>query len=382
MNKKFLGLAVVLAAVVVPEVIFGATVKTGENYYLDANATINDNLYSAGGTVGISGAVNGDLMVAGGSVIVSGPVSGDVAAAGGNITISSDIAGDLRIAGGSITVSKSTAGDLITAGGQINVLADSSFGKDIKIVGGSINFLGKALKSLDIKGGTVYINGQVSGDLKVMAEDIKLGPNAVIAGNFNYSSPKEAVLEQGATVNGKTDFKKVNLPERGEIVKTGKGVFLGFLGVGWLVKTLMAITAALVLIYFFKPQTKNVLDSSMANFWKGVLRGFAVLFLTPIAIIISFMTVVGVFLGLIAMFFYIAILILSLIFSILIFAKLCLKYLFKKDSYELNWWVAALSAVVFGIVCMVPFVGWILGFVVFLSSVGSVSSFVYVKLRS
>jgi len=380
MNKKILFSAVAVFCVV-PLLVLGATFETGENYYLDSGATINDNLYAAGGTVNISGTVNGDALVAGGTITVSGPVSGDVAAAGGNISINSDVAGDLRIVGGNITVSKSAGGDLIIAGGQINVSPESSIGKDVEIAGGSINFLGKAGQTLEIEGGTVFVNGPVAGNLKITAEEIKLGPKAVIGGNFDYSSLKEAVLEQGAVVSGTTNFTKINT-EVGSNAKTANAMFLGFIGVAWVVKTLMFILAALVLVYFFKPQTKNVLDIASSNFWKEVLRGFIVLVVLPIAIILSFVTVIGTFLGLIALAFYVAFIILASVFNILVFAKVCLKYLFKRPDYEMNWWVLIISALVFGAVCMIPFVGWIIGFIIFLSSLGSVSAFVYNKLRA
>lgn len=383
MSKKILVLAIAVFAIT-PILVFGATIKTGENYYLDAGVVISDNLYAAGGTVGISGTVYGDVLAVGGSIIVSGPVSGDVMVAGGNVNINSDVAGDIRAAGGNITVSKTAGGDLILAGGQINVMADSFFGKDVKIGGGSVNFLGKASRTLDIKGGTVYVNGPVGGNLKIMAEEIRLGPNALIGGNFDYSSVKEAVLEQGAVVSGTTNFSKVSAPAKLKDInaKTAKGMILGFIGVAWVVKTLMFIIAGLVLIYLFKPQTKAVLDRSVLSFWKEALRGFIILVVLPIAVVLSFITVIGTFLGLIAMFFYIAFIAMASVFCILLFAKLCLKFLFKKPDYELNWWVVIISAFVFGIICMIPFVGWIIGFIIFLASLGSVSAFVYNKIRS
>lgn len=364
---------------VTPLLAFGATFKIDKSYHLDPGTTINENLYVTGGTVGILGAVNGDVMAAGGTIIISGPVSGDIGVAGGNISINSNVAGDIRIAGGNITVSKSAGGDLVVAGGQVNVLSGSTFGKDVKIAGGSVTFLGSVGKDLDIKGGEVYIDGSVAGNLKVMAESIKLGPNASIVGNFDYSSKKSAVLEEGAVVNGTINFNKISLPIRGE--KPSRGLILGFLSIAWMLKIMMFIVTGLVMIYFFKNQTKTVLDRGVLSFWKEMLRGFIVLIVLPVAIILSFVTVIGTFLGLIALFFYIVFIVLALIFSVLIFASLTLKYLFKKENYELNWWMLVVSVLVFGLVSLIPFVGWIFSFIIFLSSLGSVSAVVYNRLK-
>jgi len=362
-----------------PILVFGATFKVGDTYNLDSGTTINENLYVAAGTVGISGTVNGDVLATGGSVIVSGPVSGDVEVAGGNINISSNVTGDIRVAGGNIMVSKSAGGDLVVAGGQVNVLSGSRFSKDVRIVGGSVTFLGSAGKDLNIKAGDVYVDGPVAGNLKVTAENIKLGPNASVVGNFDYSSQKIAVLEQGAVVGGTTNFNKINLTVKGE--EASKGLILGFMSIAFAFKTIMLIVVGLVMIYFFGRQTKSVLDRGVPNFWKEALRGFIILILLPVAIILSFATIIGTFLGLITLFFYIALCILASVFSVLIFAGLALKHLFKKENYEVNWWILVISALVFGLVSFIPFVGWIFAFIIFLSSLGSVSTVLYNKIR-
>lgn len=382
MSKKLFVFVFAAVLCVAPVITLGATVKTGENYYLDSNQTINDNLYAAAGTVGVAGTVNGDVMAAGGSINVTGPVSGDIEAAGGNINITSDVAGDIRVAGGNITISKSAGGDLIVAGGQVNVTSDFSAGKDVKIMGGNVNFTGKAKGNLEIKAGTVYVNGSVAGNLDVTAQDIKLGPKAAIAGNFTYSSSRNATLEQGAVVEGETKFNKINLPQRGQIATVSKGVLAGLFGVAWAIKTLAVIIVGLILIYAFKSPTKSVLEMAAVNFWKNVLVGLIVLVVMPIAIILSFITLVGALAGVIALVFYIVLILLASVFGILVFAKLCLKYLFKKPDYEINWWILILSVLVFGIVGIIPFVGWIFVFVIFLSAMGSVSGVVYSKLRA
>lgn len=378
MNKKTIFLAIVATLVIMPVLVLGATFKTGESYFMDSGSIINDNLYVAGGMVGVAGTVNGDVMAVGGNVSVSGSVAGDVAVAGGNLNVSANVSGDIRAAGGSVVISNTAGGDLIVAGGQVSVLPGTTFGKDVKIAGGTVTFSGNANKSLNIKAGTVYINGLVAGDLVVTAEDVRLGPNASISGNFDYSSRKNAVLEQGAVVAGKTNFTKID-----EFVKNkdvSKTLFLGFIGMAWIVKTMMLLVACLVIFYFFKLQTKDVLNRSVSTFWKEVLRGFIVLIALPIAVILSFMTVVGMFVGLIALFFYIVFVILASVISILLFAKLCLKYLFKKADYELNWWVIIIFGFVFGLITMIPFVGWIFTFIIFLASLGSTSAVVYNRL--
>ncbi len=376
MAKKIFALALV-AVLLSPLSAYGAVFQGGETYYLQSGTTVDDNLYAGGGTVGINGAVNGDLMAGGGSVSILGPVSGDVALAGGQISVNSQIGGDVRIAGGNITVMKSVAGDLVIAGGQISVLPDSSIGKDAKIFGGTINYSASTAGNLEIRGGVVLVDGPVAGNLSVYAEDVKLGPNAKISGNFDYYSQKQAILEQGASVSGQTNFHKTTVPARQE----SKKAFAGFLTGWWLIKSLALIIAGLILIYVFGSVTKAVVEESAKNFWKEALLGFAILVAVPFAIIISFFSVVGIFLGFLLIPIYIAHILIAAVIAPMTFARLALKYVFRKENFEINWWVLAVSVLAFGLISMIPVIGWLFGFVIFLSAFGSVSSYIYRRAR-
>jgi len=384
MIKKIVLVFALAVLVTAPACAFGATVKGGEIYSLRPGDIINDNLYAAGGSVNIAGTTNGDLIIAGGNLIVSGPVSGDVAAAGGTISITSNIAGDVRIAGGNIVISSPVAGDLIAAGGQISVAPGSIIGKDVQIAGGNISYEGQTNGSLDIKGETVYIDGTVAKDAVIRAQNIKLGPNAKIQGKLDYYSNNQIALETGASVKGETNFHKVSLAndntEKG--VKGFKIAFFSFLTIIAILKFVAGIAAALILFYFFKPQTSAVLESSILKFWPEALRGFIVLVAVPVAVILSFITIIGSALGVIALLFYMAMIAIASIVTVLLFAKLCIKYLFHKENYELNWWVIVISSLALAVVSLIPVVGWIVGFVIFLSALGSTSKFIYSKIRA
>ncbi len=380
-KKIFLG---IFAGVLVlaPVLAFGATFKTGESYYLEPGTVIADNFYTAGGSISVAGEVEGDLFAAGGNVMVSGPVSGDLAAAGGMINITSNIEGDVRVAGGNVVIMSSVGGELIAVGGQISIMPGSIVAQDAKIAGGNINFAGKVTEKLVLKGDTVYINGEVGGDLSVEAGKIKLGPKALIKGNFDYSSFKEAEFEQGSEIKGLTSFSKTEL----QVKKVEeKGLFLGFVSFvsfAWIIKSLMIIVAALILMYLFRVFTKSVVSQGVLSFWKEALRGFVVLVVVPVAIILCLITFVGVFVGIILALFYALLMIISSVVSVLIFTQLVARHVFKKKDYELNWWTVILGTLVLGLISIIPFVGWVFTFIIFLSAFGSSSNAFYKKLRA
>jgi hypothetical protein len=380
MVKKIFLAGALAMFVLVPVLAHGATIKAEKNYYLDSASTLNDNLYAVGGDVNIAGTVNGDLMVAGGNLIVTGPVSGDIAGAGGTINLSNNVAGDIRVAGGNITVLNSAGGDLVVAGGQVNIMSESSVGKDGEIAGGNINYAGSVAGKLNIKGGNVYFNGTTGGNLVITAKEIKLGPNAVVGGNFDYYSPAEASMAQGSLVQGASNFHKTEMPLKNNAKPLGALGF-GFTAFALVIKSIMILVAALVMIYFFKNQSEPIVSNSVSSFWKEALKGFVILVVVPIAVILSFITVIGVFLGIITALFYALLIVVSSIISVLLFAQLCLKYIFKKPDYQLNWWVVILAVIVFAIISLIPFVGWIFTLIIFLSAFGSTSKYIYGKIR-
>ena len=143
----------------------------------------------------------------------------------------------------------------------------------------------------------------------------------------------------------------------------------------------MFITASLVALYFTGGHVKSIVKNASSNFWKEAGRGFVILFIAPVAIIISFVTIIGISLGLIALFVYLALIFIAAIISVLLFAQLALKYVFKKENYELNWWVVILAVVALGVINLIPVAGWLFTLVLVLAALGSSASYIYRKFR-
>jgi cytoskeletal protein CcmA (bactofilin family) len=379
MSKKLFSVILAAFLVVTPFLVNGATSEAKDNYYLAPSLTINDNLYVAGADANVSGTVMGDLFVVGGNVSVFGPVEGDLMSAGGTLNISGKVTGDERLVGGNIMISNSVGGDLLVGGGQVNVLSNSIIGKDVEIAGGTVNYSGENNGNLGIAGRNVYINGKINGDVSVKAESVKLGPNAVITGNFDYSSLNEAVLEQGAKINGTVNFTKTTMPDNKKMAD--KGSFWGFISFVFTMKLIAITFVALIFVYLFKNQTKAIIEESVSNFWRKTGKGFILLVVIPFAIIISFITVIGTPLGVIAGLLYAVLLIISSILGNLLFAQLCMKYVFKKKEYELNWWIVILAVLVFGLISFIPFIGWLFKFIIFLAAFGSLADYALNKLK-
>ena len=137
----------------------------------------------------------------------------------------------------------------------------------------------------------------------------------------------------------------------------------------------------MIALYFAGDQVKSIVREASSNFWKEAGRGFVILFIAPVAIIISFITIIGMTLGLIALFVYLALIFIAAVIAVLLFARLALKYVFKKENYELNWWVVILAVSALGLITFIPIVGWLFTLVIVLAALGSSAKYVYKKLK-
>ncbi|MBX4211796.1 MAG: polymer-forming cytoskeletal protein, partial [Candidatus Yanofskybacteria bacterium] len=269
--KKLFILMAIAAVAVWPLGASAATFKTGESYSLGQNQSVNDDLYVGSGSVTISGVVTGDLIAAGGNLSFSGRVSEDATLAGGTVNINGTIGDDLRVAGGNVTLNGAVADDVFVAGGQVHVAQDAVINGDVVAAGGEVT-----------------IDGRVNGNINITSGQVKLGSSAVINGNLVYKSGKEAQIDSGARIAGTTQFNKIShgVPGRNFI-----GPFIVF---SMVAKTIILLVCALLLIWIFRTKAPRVVHHALGNFWHNVLRGFLVMIAVPVAIIILFITVVGI----------------------------------------------------------------------------------------
>lgn len=358
-----------------------AIFQGGDQYYLGPEETIEDNVYLGGGNLVINGNIDGDLIVGGGSILANGDVSKDRTIAGGNITINGNTGDDLRTAGGTIILNGNVDGELTIAGGQITVSPNVIVGKNAYIGGGVLIIDGKIEGDLEIAGGQVELNGEVTGNVKAIADEkISLGKNAIIGGNFEYSAPKEAELSEEALISGELIFNQIESEVEKIVVK--KDVFgdvLSSLLAGlFLLKLLIALVFALILFFVFENPIVKMAKHAIENpqkFGKEFLRGFVIIIVTPIALLLVLATIIG------SPFTFVGFLILGLL---LVFAKtggaiilgsLILK-VFKAKKF-VSWQGVLIGVVLASLLRIIPIFGWAICATFFLTALGTLSLFLY-----
>lgn len=371
----------VCAVLISPIAAYAAEFKAGEQYTLRKGETVNQNLYTAGGSVTVEGDVKGDLLAGGGMVMITGSVAKDLMVAGGNLVLSGSVGEDLRVAGGSVTIGGTVNGELAVAGGQVHILSGAVINGDVLVAGGQVAIDGTLKGKAQLYGGKISIDGSIAGPIDARAnETITIGSHANIKNGITYKSPKEAIIEQGSAISGDVVFTKAAWgSHRTESKKAG---IAALFGAWFVVKLLMALTAGLVIFFLAPKGSRDVVEHAFSGFWGACARGFVILVVFPPAIILAFVSIIGLPIGVLAAFGYINLVIMGTLFSGILFGSFFAKHALRRGEYHISWKTVAVGIIALILVALVPIVGWIICLVFFLAAFGTIAPMIYQKAKS
>jgi hypothetical protein len=137
-----------------------------------------------------------DLFLAGNKVVVASPVAGSAHLAGRRVAVEAAVAGDLFAAGYGVEVTAPVGGDVSVTGYEVTVgpVTGNLRAAGSEVVVGNVG--GYAL----ITGAEVTLNGAITGDLVLVADEIAFGPLATVAGALTIYAEDPASITVPATV--------------------------------------------------------------------------------------------------------------------------------------------------------------------------------------
>lgn len=251
---------------------------------------IERDLYVAGGTVDVLADVAGDVIAAGGQVSIERRVRGDVLAAAGNLVIRADVGDDVRVAGGNVSLSGAVADEAVVAGGRVLIAPTAKVGGRARLAGGNVHVAGSIAEGLKAAGSRIVISGHVAGAAELYAEEIEIGPDAVIGGGLSYRSPNEARISPEAKISGTVVRHRL---ERGTGTGLGEGIeTAGRVARLGLYVSLMVASIAMYLL--FPAGAVAAARTVGAAPWISLGLGFAVLVATPFVVALLFASLIGI----------------------------------------------------------------------------------------
>ena len=335
------------------------------------HGNVDDDLYLAGGQVDLYASVSGDAVVAGGQLHLEGDIMADLIAAGGKIDLRGSVGDDARIAGGDVRVSSRIGDDLIAAAGRIYLSPVSRTGGRAWLSGGEVRVDGEVADELRASGGRVVIAGTVHGNVELWAEDIIIEPTAVIAGDLNYRSAREARIASGARIDGAVVHTPVDIDIRPVVT----GVIFAMLAL------LLSLVVTAVVLYLLFPEFSLRVARSMGDEpWLSLAWGLAVLAGVPFLIVILFSTAVGAWLALMLLAIYLVLLLAGYCVGALFVGNTGLKMLGRIDAGKglraTALSIALLALMVFN---LVPLLGSLVNWAVLLGGMGALSRQFYLS---
>lgn len=294
-------------------------------------------------------------------VITSQNISGNLFATAKKVVINNSyIDGDIFVAADEVKISSTTVkGNIFVAGktikieNQVTAKEIYAAAKDIKT---SENVVVKfALRAC---GQNIELNGKFN-ELHLAGENIVIKSGAIVTGVLNYTSNKEAVIEQGAEV----DEELIEFNKTEEINFTFVQLFNFIL---FAAVTLLVTIVVLSLLFIFWDKNYNKFiksNSAWSNIWKSFLIGFVSIIIIPVIAVISLITGIGCYISLIIMLLFALIIVFSSTSTVTLISNMIFnRGEEEKKSVEM-FFKTLLVAIVYVVICFIPYVGECFAFV-------------------
>jgi len=357
-------LVAILLIVLVAMPVLAAEIRFQENTVtIGSGEVIDDDLYAVGNSVIIDGIVNGDVLSACETITVNGKVNGSIIAVASTVNVYGEVTHAVRVAGGNINISGNVGGDLVAAGGQINIASAAKIGRDLVFGGGNIVIDGPIGDDVKGGGGEITINNGVGGNVELGVESLGIGSMANIRGNLIYVSEKEANIKSGAQIEGTITHR---VPEVKEPVIPEIGIW------GKVIAFLMTLIAGIVIILIAPRRSIAVADSIRHKPWLSLGWGAIILFATPLAAIVTFITVIGVPVGLIGLTLYGIAIYLSQIAVGLFIGYWIIGYFSEVGSRGVLIGALSLGFAILTLIKLIPYVGFAIWLATALFGIGAI----------
>ncbi len=286
-----------------------------------------------------------------GSVIIEGTVNGDVSGVAGDVVIDGTVNGNVNVAAGSVRIGGTVDGDVAVAAGTVLFREGST-------VSGTV----------EIGAGEVQLNGAIGGDARIGAEQITLGETATIDGGLTYDGTLEGNRDAVAgTITQDSSVSQPILPE--------------FELFGSWVTTVYSFAANLllgvILIGLFPGFSRGVVDHTRDQPLRAGIVGLGLLFAVPILLLLAAITIIGIPIALLG----------GLLFAVavwigVIYGRFLLGMIILSVVDSTNRWLALVIGLLAGVLLgLIPLVGGIANFLVFLLGFGGTGSLLYGRYK-
>ncbi|MEX0917732.1 MAG: polymer-forming cytoskeletal protein [Candidatus Paceibacterota bacterium] len=363
------GTIVLSVLLLVPGMVAAETVlRVGESVAIASDQKVEEDFYAAAGSVAMSGEVTGDMYAIGGSVTTNGIIRQDLTALGGSVQVHGPVEDDVRVLAGDVTIAESVSGDVFVIAGSLTILSSASVAGDVFFYGGEATIAGAVEGSIMGTAERFRVDSAVKGDVDVTTgRPLILGDRASISGDVRYESSGEVVRAQNAVVEGQV--------LRSEPASTKEGTSFG----SALTALMVSVFAALCIYLIWKRELTRFTNETLRNYSRSGVLGLGALILIPVAVVLLMLTVLGLLVGLIGVFGFIALCFVAGAMTAITAGGLISLAVTKRIEVNFMW--ILLGALMVQLLLYVPFVGPLIVLALFLMTLGNLVWVLYQSAR-
>ena len=157
---------------------------------------------AAGAVVEVRGAVEGPIWAAGADVTVDAQSGDAVRVLGAHVVVRGRAAGEVMAAGALVDIDATVGSNLRAAGANVRIGPLTTVGGELSAAGASVVVDGQVSGDVELAGAVVTFNGKANGRVRVHAERLIVGPQAVIGGGLLVRSLSEPQIDPAASITG------------------------------------------------------------------------------------------------------------------------------------------------------------------------------------
>jgi cytoskeletal protein CcmA (bactofilin family) len=356
----FLALALFLFAWPVSD-ISAATYLKAKQYYLPVEDTLSDDVFLFASEATFDGTIAKDLLLFSRRYVLSGNVLGNINSFSQYATIRGIVDNSVRIGAQRAYLDGQINGNLLVFASEVELSRSSVVNRDATIFGNDVSIMGNINGKLTAAGQSLYLAGKVIGDVTLEGDKITIAAPAEIDGNLTYECPQEIKLDEGVTVKGKVDWKKVESAkeEKGQINWTMRLIFF-----------VCALVTGLILIAVFNRHSKIATEQILQKPLISLGIGFIALCITPVAVLILALTLAGIPASIILLLAFAIAFYVAKIYAALAIGRMGLT-LINKKSVPKQGWSLLLGLIILSLLFVIPVVGGIIYFLVVFLGLGA-----------
>lgn len=343
-------------------IVFHPAISHGSQFFHKKTVTvsktdkIDDDLYIFANYGKVNGMINGDLSAFCYDINSVGEIAGNANLFGYRVDLHGRVERSARLFGNIINSNGDIAGNMLVCGNEISIGEKGIVGRDLDCYGAKITIDGTIKGNLKVAGDRIVISGTVEGDADIKGESILIVPPANIKGTLTYTSKKEAVVEEGAVIQGEKTWKQPTVEKDGEEEKGGISVFSVILRI---ILFFMALITGLVILFLFKEHSRESSKQIIENFWVTLARGCLAFIIFTAGVVVLFILILGIPLGILLISLGMILFYLGKIYVSISLGRIIFGIFNRGQSHSIGWELL-LGLTILTILFQIPYLGWII----------------------